>query len=244
MRIPRIYTHQPLKTGRPMELEERAARHLAQVLRMKPDSPLILFNGDGCDYRAKLVELGRRSARVEVTGQSDPEPLPRLRIHLGIGLSKGDRMDIAIQKAVELGVSSITPLITARCVVKLSPERMERRLDHWRGVLTGACEQSGRRRPPELADTCPLVDWLEQTKECTALVLDHRGETTLDQLPRPKGRIRLLVGPEGGLTDVELNQAMGFGLSGIRLGPRVLRTETAPLAAIAAMQMLWGDFGQ
>jgi len=227
-----------------MELQERAARHLAQVLRMKPGSPLILFNGDGCDYLAKLIELGRRFAKVEVTGQSDPEPLPRLRIHLGIGLSKGDRMDVAIQKAVELGVSSITPLTTARCVVRLSPERMKRRLDHWHGILIGACEQSGRRHPPELADTCSLVDWLEKTKDGTALVLDHRGETTLDQLPHPKGQISLLVGPEGGLSDSELNQAIGFGLAGIRLGPRVLRTETAPLAAIAAMQMLWGDFGE
>lgn len=243
MTPPRIYTPQTLESGLVRELEPAATRHLLQVLRLRPGSHLILFNGDGREYRARLVESQRRSARVAIDAGSDIEPPPALEIALGLCLPKGERMDYAIQKAVELGVSSIIPLLSSRTVVKLRPERAQKRLSHWQGVVTSACEQSGRRRLPELGAVTPLEQWLAATNSDTAVLLDHRAGNTLNQLTPPQGGVRLLVGPEGGLSEQERSHAVDHGFQAIRLGPRILRTETAPLAAISVMQILWGDFG-
>lgn len=242
MRRPRIFTPLPLSAGESVDLEGQAARHLTRVLRLQPGDELILFNGEGYDWPARLLGSDRHRALVEVTGRSGPEPPQPLEIHLGIGLSRGERMDLAIQKAVELGVSRITPLQTERSVVRLPPRRLEKRLEHWRGVIIAACEQCGRRRLPVLEAVSPLDGWLSLAEGENGLQLDHRAGRTLDRLPAPAGPIRLLAGPEGGLTDAEHRLAVERGFTGVRLGPRVLRTETAPLAAIAAMQMLWGDF--
>jgi 16S rRNA (uracil1498-N3)-methyltransferase len=151
-------------------------------------------------------------------------------------------MDLAVQKSTELGVSTITPLITERCVVRLPPQRMAKREDHWRGITISACSQCGRNLLPKLHPACSLETWLETTGETVGLLLDHRSSHTLDRLQEPVAGLSLLVGPEGGLSDRERSMATDAGFTGIRLGPRVLRTETAPLAAIAAIQMLWGDF--
>ncbi len=239
---PRLHTGRPLAVGATLTLEEGPSRHLLRVLRLRPGEELILFDGGGRDWPARLLGEKRRRARVEVTGRSDPEPVPALAIHLGIGISKGERMDLALQKAVELGVSAITPLSTARSVVRLSSQRWEKKAEHWRGVIVAACEQSGRRRLPDLAPVASLEQWLPCPDATTCLLLDHRATRTLPQLPPPDGAVRLLVGPEGGLNDDEREQALAAGFTGVRLGPRVLRTETAPLAAIAAIQTLWGDF--
>jgi 16S rRNA (uracil1498-N3)-methyltransferase len=189
-----------------------------------------------------LEQLGRGAARVEILDRSNLEPPPRLPIHLGIGLSKGERMDLAVQKSVELGVTAVTPLITDRCVVRLPPQRMVKREEHWRGIIISACGQSGRNLIPNLHPACSLEEWLEIVAETAGLLLDHRSSHTLDQLREPVTGLSLLAGPEGGLSDKERSMATDAGFTGIRLGPRVLRTETAPLAAIAAIQMLWGDF--
>jgi len=242
MRRPRVHTHQPLTIGELLELEPQAARHLIQVLRLRPGSEVILFNGDGYDWPARILRSDRRRTRLEVFGCSPPEPPPVLDIHLGIGISKGERMDYAIQKAVELGVAHITPLQTARSVVHLPAARQQKRLDHWQGVVIAACEQCGRRRLPELAPQADLDRWLSKPGKHLGLLLDQRADLSLHRLPCPDAEIRLLVGPEGGLSDQERDTALATGFTGVRLGPRVLRTETAPLAAIAAMQMLWGDF--
>jgi len=242
MRRPRVHTPQPLAIGERLELEPQAARHLTQVLRLRPGSEAILFNGDGCDWPARILHSDRRRTRLEVFDCSPPEPPPVLDIHLGIGISKGERMDYAIQKAVELGVARITPLQTARCVVHLAAQRQRKRLDHWRGVVIAACEQCGRRRLPELSPQTDLGSWLSEPGEHLGLLLDHRADRSLNRLPRPDAGIRLLVGPEGGLSEQERDAALTTSFTGVRLGPRVLRTETAPLAAIAAMQVLWGDF--
>ncbi len=239
----RIYTGQPLQPGSELVLEPGPARHLAQVLRLKPGASIILFNGDGHDYCARLDEISRRATRAQVESRLEPAEGPAcLQIHLAIGISKGERMDFAIQKAVELGVSTITPLITERCVVRLPGERQAKRLQHWQQVIIAACEQSGRRRIPTLNPVAELPGWLGAANPQNGLLLDHRATQALHELEPLRGEVTLLIGPEGGLSADERAQASGRGFNGVRLGPRVLRTETAPLAAIAAIQTLWGDF--
>lgn len=242
MREHRIYTNQPLPIQGDVTLEEQPSRHLIQVLRLKPGTELVLFNGDGHDYQASFKQADKRAARVEITRQLEIEAEPPIRIHLGIGISKGERMDFAIQKSVELGVTAITPLITERCVVRLNAERMEKRLTHWRNIIIAACEQSSRRRLPELSTTTNLDCWLKQSRDDHGLLLDHRSTTTFTELQQPEHNIRLLIGPEGGISESERTLALGNGFEGVRMGPRILRTETAPLAAITAIQLLWGDF--
>lgn len=241
MRISRVYADMPLQAGSEVTLPEQPSRHLSQVLRLRAGDPLVVFNGDGRDFPA-VVNAGRKDAvRVQLQQPGEEEPAPGLPLHLGLGISKGERMDFAIQKAVELGVAAITPLFTERCVVRLAGERLARRQEHWRGVLIAACEQSGRRRLPRLNEATPLDHWLPGA--APGVLLDHRAGQGLAQLARPADGLSLLVGPEGGLSETERQQARNAGLTGIRLGPRVMRTETAPLAAIAAMQVLWGDMG-
>lgn len=244
MRTPRIYTQLPLRIGLQFGLDREAVRHLVQVLRMQPGAAVILFNGDGRDYAGQLLECTRNTAQVIISGCSDEEPPPVLKINLGLGLSKGERMDFALQKSVELGVTGFTPLLTEHSVVRLSAKRMDNRLQHWKRISIAACEQSGRRRLPDVGDILSLSDWLLTSKamDGIGILLDHRSDTTLDQLAYTGASINLLIGPEGGLSQEERNRAKTAGFESIRLGPRVLRTETAPLAAISAIQILWGDF--
>ncbi|MCB1849983.1 MAG: 16S rRNA (uracil(1498)-N(3))-methyltransferase [Gammaproteobacteria bacterium] len=244
MRIPRIFTTLPLQVGSELELEQHCVRHLLQVLRLKTGAPLILFNGDSRDYSGKLIECGRKMVRVAISDCSDTEPPPLLEVNLGLGLSKGERMDFAIQKSVELGVTSITPLLTEHAVVRLTDERLANRTEHWRRVVTAACEQSGRRRLPDFNAPLALTQWLAvvDKPEASGVLLDHRACHTLDQINCEGQTINLLIGPEGGLSAAERKAAQAAGFQPVQLGPRTLRTETAPLAAISAIQMLWGDF--
>jgi 16S rRNA (uracil1498-N3)-methyltransferase len=241
MRQPRIYLDQPIRAGSQILLPSGAAQHALGVLRLAPGARLTLFNGDGCDYQGRLLDGDRRKARVAVDNAGDPEPIPSLAVRLGIGISKGERFDLAIQKAVELGVSEVQPLFTERTVVRLAGERLAKREQHWWGVVIAACEQSGRRRLPQLAPATRMSDWLPQGQPA-GLLLDPAADRSLADLPEPSGTVTLLVGPEGGLSEVERTAAHHSGFMGVRLGPRILRTETAPLAAIAAIQTLWGDF--
>ncbi len=243
MSFRRIHTLQALSENLEIQLEEGPARHLIQVLRMKSNTEFILFNGDGYDYRALLTQVSKREAIAQVIARLEPaEPLPSFDIHLGIGVSKGERMDFAIQKAVELGVTQITPLITERCVVRINSERQEKRLAHWQQIIIAACEQSRRRRVPICHKIATLDEWITPGNGGLAILLDHRAEKCLHDLQPPTGSIHILVGPEGGLSLTERGQANTNDFIGVRLGPRVLRTETAPLAAITAIQTLWGDF--
>lgn len=241
MRRPRVFSVTALRSGEVVQLDENAARHLMQALRLQPGAGLTLFDGSGSDFAATLVKArkGGASARVGERLREEP-PLP-LSLHLALGISRGERMDFSIQKAVELGVSSVTPLFTDRSMVQLKGERQAARLRHWDGVVRHACEQSGRSRLPRLHAPLALRDWLS-AREGDGILLDHRGERPLTDLPAPSGPLFLLVGPEGGLSPQERALAARSGLQGVRLGPRVLRTETAPLAALAIMQALWGDF--
>jgi 16S rRNA (uracil1498-N3)-methyltransferase len=241
MRLPRIFSAQALAPGREVRLDANATRHLTQVLRLRAGDTLILFDGSGQDFDAELLADDRQEARARVGAVRRSEPESTLSIHLALGISRGERMDFALQKAVELGVESITPLFTDRTVVRLRGERLEAREAHWRGVIRHACEQSGRSRLPDLSGSRRIDEWLRSFAG-QGILLDHRATTPLPALPPPDKAITLLVGPEGGLTPQEREQASKQGLQGVRLGPRVLRTETAPLAAIAAIQAVWGDF--
>jgi 16S rRNA (uracil1498-N3)-methyltransferase len=241
MRTPRVFVALALSSGQRLVLPAPASQHLVQVLRLRSGDDLVLFNGDGRDFPARLVKPSRDGALVELGASGEPEPRPVLEIRLAIGVSRGERMDFALQKSVELGVGHITPLFTRRGVVRLSGERREKRMGHWERVIRSACEQSGRRRLPELANATDLASWVRLPHPCPIL-LDHRSPRSLLDLPGPQGRITLLAGPEGGLADAERELALEAGFTGIRLGPRILRTETAPLAALSAVQMLWGDF--
>lgn len=240
MRISRLFTESRLTPGCEAELEERACRYIRQVLRLRAGQSITLFNGDGVDYAGELLGTDRRTCRIRVGEPIRQEPTAILRIHLGIGVSRGERMDYAIQKSVELGVYAITPLSTERAVVQLQAGRLEKRLAHWRGVIVSACEQCGRNRIPTLHDMQPLRDWVAGYPG--GLMLHHQAEHGLSDIAQPTAELNLLVGPEGGLSKLERATATDHAYQAVRLGPRVLRTETAPLAALAAIQVLWGDF--
>lgn len=242
MRVPRVFLDLPLAPGQTLKLPEGASRHLSQVLRLPAGAPLRLFNGDGRDYSARLVAVGRQGASLIVEAPGAREPPPPLEIRVALGVSRGERMDYAIQKAVELGVWRISPLFTERSMVQLKDGRLTRRMEHWRAVLIGACEQSGRRRLPELDEAMPFGDWIASAPAGT-LLLDPQARQPLVALPPPGPRVSLLVGPEGGLSPREQRHAQSHGCLPVRLGPRVLRAETAPLAALATIQAIWGDFG-
>ncbi|MBW3197173.1 16S rRNA (uracil(1498)-N(3))-methyltransferase [Marinobacter nauticus] len=243
MRIPRIFTDSPLAVGSQCQLDDNAANHVGRVLRMQAGQALLLFNGDGQDYRATITEAGKKHVQVAVTEAGKNETESPLRVVLAQTLSKGDRMDYAVQKAVEMGVSEIVPLTTERCDVKLKGDREDKRLRHWQQVAISAAEQCGRARVPEIQPVMTVQQWLEHARACDLrLVLHHRTERSLNTLEKPSS-IALMIGPEGGLTAEEIALAEDNGFLPVALGPRVLRTETAPVAAIALCQWLWGDIG-
>ena len=243
MRIPRIFTDSPLAVGSQCQLDDNAANHVGRVLRMQAGQALLLFNGDGQDYRATLTEAGKKHVQVAVTEAGKNETESPLRVVLAQTLSKGDRMDYAVQKAVEMGVSEIVPLTTERCDVKLKGDREDKRLRHWQQVAISAAEQCGRARVPDIQPVMTVQQWLEHARACDLrLVLHHRTERSLNTLEKPSS-IALMIGPEGGLTAEEIALAEDNGFLPVALGPRVLRTETAPVVAIALCQWLWGDIG-
>ncbi|MGV6826157.1 MAG: 16S rRNA (uracil(1498)-N(3))-methyltransferase [bacterium] len=242
MRVTRRYADQSLQAGTTVDLPAEHLNYLTRVLRLRKGDAITLFNGrDGIDYTGQLTRITKTSATVRVDSAGQPEIPSQLDIHLAIGISRGERMDFAIQKSVELGVQHIHPLFAGRSVVKLSGERLAKKLHHWEGVITAACEQSGRRWIPRLHEPQALMSWLASRPE-PSLLLDHRNPTQLNTLNPPADQIAVLVGPEGGWTSDERELALRQGCIGISLGPRVMRTETAPLASIAAIQTLWGDF--
>lgn len=242
MRIPRIYFPNPLASGVHIELDESGANHVARVLRLKEGAALTLFNGSGGEFDATLLAVERRRVVVEVGTFAARESESPLQITLAQGISRGERMDYTIQKAVELGVTTIVPLVTERCMVELKGEREEKRLGHWRGIIIGACEQSGRNHIPRLEPITSLASWLERPASGTRLLLDHRAGQSVQTLPTG-AEFTLLIGPEGGFAPQEREQALRHDYQGIRLGPRVLRTETAALAALTALQTRFGDLG-
>lgn len=239
MRLSRFHVSQPLQPG-PVELPEASAHYISRVLRMKAGDALQLFDGSGLEYPAVLVEVDKKSVIAELEAGTAGQPESRLHTHLGQVLSRGERMDWVIQKATELGVSEITPLFSERCEVRLNEERMLKRLEHWQQVAISACEQCGRSRIPRIHPPVPLDRWQQQVEADLKLVL-HPEAAALASHP-PPASLALLIGPEGGLSEAEVGAARETGFHPACFGPRVLRTETAPVVALSLAQYLWGDF--
>lgn len=242
MRDIRVYQEQNLTTGDRCQLSGGAAHHVAKVLRMQAGQSLILFNGRGGYYDAIIEAAGKHGVTVTVGGHHAEERESPLRITLVQGISRGQRMDYTLQKAVELGVQHIVPLWCEHSSVRLDPEQREKRHAHWSGIIINACEQCGRNRLPELSPPLALDQWTAVDTNPLKLIL-HPGNTRRlgqlgDSVPEA---ITLLAGPEGGFSQTEIIHAEQQGYQSISLGPRILRTETAALVAIAACQVLWGD---
>lgn len=239
---PRIYSPEALSAGGQVTLTGDQHRHLAQVLRLKAGAPVTLFDGAGGEYAAVIEAINRSTSTLRTGDFRDVSNESPLRILLAQGIGRGERTDYAIQKAVELGVSSIVPVLTRRGVVRLNAERAHRRLAHWQGIVVHACQQCGRNQLPELCPVVSLDEWLgDYEGGGLDLILDPDGATPVGKLKYAGGRISLLVGPEGGLDREEYKAAYAAGFVGVTLGPRTLRTETAAVAGLTAVQLRWGD---
>lgn len=238
MRLPRFYYSDLIPNTSAQTLPSTIHRHAIQVLRLKQGDMIRLFDGQGAEYEATLISVDKRSSTVQLGERLPSEIKSPLSITLIQGISKGDRMDIAIQKAVELGVSKIIPVITERCNVQLKAERSDKKWTHWHGVIVSACEQSGRNILPELAPIMPLQ---QAVAECqNGWILSPVAQTSLSALP-PQEVMNIAIGPEGGFSDEELLSVEQNGFQSLRFGPRILRTETAAIAVISAAQAMWGD---
>jgi len=242
MRNRRLFVDTTLAIGMELTLDERAFQHLIKVLRLGSGDEVRLFNGQGGEFVARLAVVERRQASVHVCSFEARESESRVPLVLAQGLSRAERMDYALQKATELGVGRVIPLVTQRTHGR--SVQAERKQQHWRGVVISACEQCGRNRLPEIAELTPYFDWLRARAQQsgTGLLLDPQAGKTLGNLPPPVLPLTLVVGPEGGFAADEIARGSAAGLIPVRLGPRVLRTETATAAALAAVQTLWGDF--
>ena len=244
MRTIRIHVDQPLAAGAETALPSQAGEHVARVLRLAPGDPLTLFNGDGADYAATIRSVDKREVRVQVLERQAVARESPLRLTLAQGVARGEKMDLIVQKATELGVARIVPLLTERAEVKLDPARAEKRLAHWRAVAASACEQCGRASLPEIQSALPLAAWLAALADDGALRLALLPDAAASARELQFGAAGglLAVGPEGGLGERDIAVLHEAGFHGLRLGPRILRTETAGLAALAALQALHGDF--
>jgi len=243
MRIHRIFHPDPLALDLTVELKPEAARHVAKVLRMSAGMPLVLFDGRGGEFAATITTIDRGQVGVHLENHREDDRESPLHTTLAQGISRGERMDYTLRKAVELGISVIQPLFTEYCQVQLKGDRLEKRMAHWRGIVIAACEQSGRNRIPEIMEPCAMTHWTQRLPQGMNLILDPRATNTIQSLSLDATPIVLIVGPEGGLSDTEMEQLRRAGCQGIRLGPRILRTETAALTALAALQSRWGDLG-
>lgn len=239
--ISRFFCPFPLPASGEIQLPEALAHHAARVLRLRDGDPLILFDGSGGEVPAVLSVRGKQCFAA-LQDRREVERESPLRLVLVQALASGDKMDWIVQKAVELGVAAIVPVQAERSVLRLAGERAAKRVEHWQQVAISACEQSGRNRVPLVAPICGLRDYLARPREGLRLILDPGATQRLLDAARPAGEVQLLIGPEGGWSDDELAACRSAGCVGMRLGPRVLRTETAGLAAIAALQTVWGDF--
>ena len=236
---PRLWVEQGLAAGATIELPARATRHVA-ALRLHDGDTVTLFDGLGGEWSAVLLRVGRDRASAKLLAWHDVERESPLAVTLALGISSGERMDFAVQKATELGVNVVRPIATLRSVVRLKEERAERRIAHWRGVAVAACEQCGRNRVPVIEPVLPLLEFVSMPSEGARILLSPQADKSLKDLV-PASTLTLLIGAEGGLAPEERADALHYGFVGMRFGPRVLRTETAPLAVLAAIQAAWGD---
>lgn len=243
MRVPRIYetAGQPWQSGSNIVLSEDATNHVGRVLRMTAGQQLELFNGDGNNYAATIVEATKRSVTVTIEQVAINKSETPLAIHLAQGISRGERMDFVLQKSVELGVTEITPLFTERCGVKLTGERLLKKQQQWQKIVIAACEQSGRSVVPQVHTPLHLQQWLASAPTGLKLTLDPYAAKPLRDLADSPQHVTLFIGPEGGLTEAEVQAAATQQFLPVRLGPRILRTETAALTALSVIQYQFGD---
>lgn len=239
--MPRFFCPQPLALGQLVALPEAVAHHV-QVLRMAPGDLITLFNGEGGEYTASLSEIARRSASAEIKAHTPREIELPFAVTLAQALPEGTKMDWIIEKAIELGVSGFQPLAAQRCVVRLSAERAEKKLEHWRGIIVSASEQCGRNRLAQLAPPQDYKNWITQQDLHRRIILTPRAEQSLADWARHQApqAVTLVVGPEGGLSDQEEELALRHGALPLAMGPRILRTETAALAAVSILSAAWG----
>lgn len=242
--IPRFYCPLPLSPGALVDLPAGAAHHAVKVLRLRNGDALTLFDGRGGEWRATLKVGAGKTAQAALHHFVARDPESPLAVTLVQALPAGDKMDWVVEKCVELGVAAIQPVVARRSIVRLSAERMARRVMHWNAIAVAACEQSGRNRVPPVAEPLDLPQYLAEAKAHNALrlVLAPEGDARVRDLPRPGLPVTVMIGPEGGWEDEELRAARMAGFGTLQLGPRVLRTETAGAAALAALQAVWGDF--
>ncbi len=241
MRTPRIYTNTVLTQGAEVTLSTDGSHYLVKVLRMEAGRKLIAFNGDGAEYPSTLISASKKNAVISIDSKEEASRESPLKTHLAIAISRGDRMDWVLQKATELGVTEITPLFTERTEVKIKGDRLQKKHAHWQQIIVSSCEQNQRNTLPKLNNAITLDAFFQQSHEGLKFVLHHRSSQTLNAYPSPK-HITLLIGPEGGLTDLEIEQALEQNqYEPLRLGPRILRTETAPITALSVLQFRWGD---
>ena len=243
MRIPRIYHPEPITVGMQIPLCDDAANHVGRVLRMGKGQAIQLFDGSNQVFEAVITDASKKNVMVEIQrGELDDRESP-VHIHLGQVMSRGDKMEFTIQKSIELGVSLITPLFSERCGVKLDAERLNKKLQQWQKIAIAACEQCGRNVVPEIRPAMDLEAWCAEQDDALKLNLHPRASAIINTLPQPVERVRLLIGPEGGLSADEIAMTARYQFTDILLGPRVLRTETTALTAITALQVRFGDLG-
>ena len=243
MRIPRIHHPERITTGSQIALSDDAANHVGRVLRMGKGQAIELFDGSNQIFEAVIVEAGKKNVLVEVQSSKVDNRESPLHIHLGQVMSRGEKMEFTIQKSIELGVSLITPLFSERCGVKLDAERLQKKIQQWQKIAIAACEQSGRNMVPEIRPAMQLEAWCAEQDSGLKLNLHPRASASINTLPLPVERVRLLIGPEGGLSAEEIAMTAQYQFTDILLGPRVLRTETTALTAITALQVRFGDLG-
>ncbi|TKI03094.1 16S rRNA (uracil(1498)-N(3))-methyltransferase [Martelella alba] len=243
MRIPRIYHAEPLPAEGHVTLSEEAAHHLIRVLRLGEGQPLCLFDGSNRIFEAQIASAGKKNVVARIFSMRHQDNESPLRLHLGQVMSRGEKMEFTIQKSIELGVNVITPLFSARCGVRLDGERLDKKLQQWRKIAIGACEQCGRNTLPQIRDAMELEAWCTEQDGGLKINLHPRARQSINTLPLPVEQIRLLIGPEGGLSAEEIAMTSAHGFTEIQLGPRVLRTETTALTAITALQVRFGDLG-
>ncbi|USD65623.1 16S rRNA (uracil(1498)-N(3))-methyltransferase [Vibrio sp. SCSIO 43136] len=243
MRVPRIYHPETISTLGNLELSEDASGHIGRVLRMQPGQDVLLFDGTNHEFPATITEVTKKRVSVEITEKVESSIESPLNIHLGQVVSRGDKMEFTIQKSVELGVNTITPLISERCGVKLDAKRFEKKLAQWQKIAISACEQCGRNTVPEIRPIMQLEQWCAEPSDAVKLNLHPRAKYSINTLPEPMNKVRLLIGPEGGLSSEEIAMTEEYQFEETLLGPRVLRTETAALTAITALQVRFGDLG-
>jgi len=243
VRITRIHIPLLLAEGHKIDLPEPAAIHVLRVLRLRTGDQLILFNGVGGQYDGNILSTSKKKVCVQLQKFHPIDHESHLYIHLGQAISRGDRMDTVVQKSTELGVNRITPIYTQYCAIKPDQERTQKKLEHWQKISYSACEQSGRNKPPQIANPEKLVGWLKNNQDMPYkfILHPHRSKKLQLSTSPSQPQIVLLVGPEGGFSDTEINTAQDFGFQPIQLGPRTLRTETAALTTLSILQFIWGD---